>query len=510
MYLLFTASADNYITNKIISTSVSASDANVGQASTLDLFKIYDETVFTGYTGSFSAPTEISRVLIKFDISEISRSISPYAELDSVSCYLSLKDINGSLISPKKFNIIAFPLSASFDEGRGKDIYSFNDLDRSNWYTASYSNSADVPWKSPGARAEGFLNATDIDVIGSGSIGGTVTTLYGEQYFEKGHEDLLVDVTTAVSATMGGFMSDHGFCIAYSGSEETDAKTRFVKRFGSRHVRDYNLRPTMIVTYDDSKIDQRHQLRFNRSGSLFLTNHSYGYPANLISGSAASEIKGDNSLKVVFYTGSFAVTSSASQYKPANKYLDGVYKADVAFDEFSDSVIWVSSSFSQHVAHTGSLVINERWEDSSQKVTFYSGSFKVEKDKRYVDNTSVNYRLTITNLQSKYKPDEINEVRIFVRDISLTPLPVRKNHAIKSILLPEVYYRIRDTNTGKVVVPFTKTRNATRLSSDESGMYFNFSTKSLALGRLYTFDFLVVLGNNELCYETKSSFRVEK
>ena len=93
MHLLFTASADNYITNKIISTTLSASDANVGQASTLDLFKIYDETTFTGFTGSYSAPTEISRLLIKFDLSEISSSISSYAELDGFKAYLNLKDI---------------------------------------------------------------------------------------------------------------------------------------------------------------------------------------------------------------------------------------------------------------------------------------------------------------------------------------------------------------------------------------------------------------------------------
>ena len=55
MFLIFTASADNYITNKIISSTLSASDANVGQASTLDLYKLYDESVFSGFTGSFTS-----------------------------------------------------------------------------------------------------------------------------------------------------------------------------------------------------------------------------------------------------------------------------------------------------------------------------------------------------------------------------------------------------------------------------------------------------------------------
>ena len=249
---------------------------------------------------------------------------------------------------------------------------------------------------------------------------------------------------------------------------------------------------------------------FNRTGSLFLTNHSYGYGANLVSGSAATELKGDNSLKVIIYTGSYALTQSASQFKPANKYLDGVYKADVVFDEFSATAVYPSSSFAKHVAYTGSMLMNERWEDAAQKVTYYSGSFIVKKDKRYVDNTTVNYRITTTNLQSVYKPSEIKQVRIFVRDTAHQPKPVRTSYKIKSIIFPECYYRIRDLNTGKIVIPFTKTNNATRLSSDEDGMYFDFSTRSLALGRLYTFDVLVVLGNNETIYETNSSFRVEK
>ena len=41
MYRILTASADTYITNKIIDNSFRAKDANVGQAGTLDLFKLF-------------------------------------------------------------------------------------------------------------------------------------------------------------------------------------------------------------------------------------------------------------------------------------------------------------------------------------------------------------------------------------------------------------------------------------------------------------------------------------
>ena len=47
MYRILTASKDAYITNKIINNSFRATDANVGQAGTLDLFKLYDETTLS-------------------------------------------------------------------------------------------------------------------------------------------------------------------------------------------------------------------------------------------------------------------------------------------------------------------------------------------------------------------------------------------------------------------------------------------------------------------------------
>ena len=50
MILHFTASKDTYITNKIVGSSYRATDANVGQASTLDLFKLHNESKIAGET----------------------------------------------------------------------------------------------------------------------------------------------------------------------------------------------------------------------------------------------------------------------------------------------------------------------------------------------------------------------------------------------------------------------------------------------------------------------------
>ena len=67
MYRIISGSKDTYITNRIINNKFRATDANVGLAGTLDLFKLYDESTISGST----TPIELSRILIKFDYKDI-------------------------------------------------------------------------------------------------------------------------------------------------------------------------------------------------------------------------------------------------------------------------------------------------------------------------------------------------------------------------------------------------------------------------------------------------------
>ena len=63
MKIFCTSSKDTYITNKIVDSRLVADDANVGRAGTLDLFRLFNETLLRG-SGS---QDEVSRLLIKFD-----------------------------------------------------------------------------------------------------------------------------------------------------------------------------------------------------------------------------------------------------------------------------------------------------------------------------------------------------------------------------------------------------------------------------------------------------------
>ena len=74
-----------------------------------------------------------------------------------------------------------------------------------------------------------------------------------------------------------------------------------------------------------------------------------------------------------------------------------------------------------------------------------------------------------------------------------------------------MYYRVRDFESDRVLIPFERTNNATRLSTDSKGMYFDFYMDSLAKGRTYVFDFLIKDRDSDRIFtNVPARFRVEK
>ena len=107
MQRILTASKDTYITNKIVNNSIRATDANVGSAGSLDLFKLYDENTISGET----EPIELSRILIKFPIEEITTMDNAGiidVNDDSFKCVLKLHDVYGGQTTPSNFKTINF------------------------------------------------------------------------------------------------------------------------------------------------------------------------------------------------------------------------------------------------------------------------------------------------------------------------------------------------------------------------------------------------------------------
>ncbi len=489
MYRIISGSKDTYITNRIINNKFRATDANVGLAGTLDLFKLYNESSLTG----INKPVELSRILIKFDYKDAENLLNQ-GKIDinsnSFKAEIHMKDVYGGQTTPANFKIIAMPLAKNFDEGKGRDIVNFADIGSSNFVTASYSNNGTaIGWDLPGALASGSLGASNLDVYISGSLAGpsgtSVQSLTGEQTFTTGKEDLKINVTKAVSASLSGQLTNHGFVIAYSGSYETDEKTYFVKRFGSNNASNVFDRPQLVIKYDDSILDVNRNFVFNVTGSLFLNNFHRGIKSNILSGTSATQITGSDCMKLVLKSGSYTSTHSVSQYSVGEVFQTGMYTTSFAVSEYHSNLI-------EEVKRANSASFVQIWASNDLSVGYLTGSLIIKSPFRTAfDGTIERILVTCKNLKAKYRKNDEVKIRVFVENrdekIVFKKLPIENISEIYT----NMHYRVIDVDRSKVIIPFDTSGNSTRLSSDSDGMYFNISMKNLTPGRTYKFEFLI-------------------
>lgn len=491
MYRRLKASADTYITDKIISDK-RKKEANVGKASTLDLFKLHNVTK----SGSAADVTELSRILIKFDLSELKAltgSILNYAH-PSFKCYLKLFDVYHGNPTPSNFNVEVMPLSRSFYEGIGRDVEYFGDVDTSNFLTASYSDAPSL-WFAEGANRKGTLGASDIDVIIEGDLsdGNGTQNLIVNQQFSNGTEDLNVDITTIVSATLAGQLPDHGFRISLSSSMESDDYTYFVKRFASNDCSDDTKKPKILVKYNDSVQNHISDFYFDLSGSVFLRSFGRsGVAKNLISSSYQTITGNDSVLLKLVTTGSAGtlITSSflGSQHSIGSLFVTGVYSASFALSSYE-------SQYSALLKKSGSVTFEPVWSSVDGTVGYHTGSSFTMNRLNKQSFIELKQRLSINtmNLHSSYRQSDAPTIRIHVDDAERKVVASRIPLEKKSLIFTNMYYSIRDAMTNNVIIPFDTTEDtkSTILSVDEKGMYFKLYMTDFDPGRSYILDIML-------------------
>jgi hypothetical protein len=501
MYRILTASSDCYITDKIIRNTFRATDGNVGQAGTLDLYKLYDESSITGS----STPIEVSRLLLKFDVEPVRALTASILDLNNFRAVLHLSDVYGGQTVPTNFTVTAMPLSRSFDEGFGRDLVEFQDLDVANWVTASESSGLDT-WAVTGANGIGALNDASIDVMEEGNLGAGVVSLEGTQIFTTGEEDLRIDITTILSATVVGIIPDHGLRIAFTGSQETDAKTRFVKRFYSRHSTNTRKTPKIRVTFDDTIQDDHENFFFDLSGSLFLNNNQRGLPANIVSGSGLTEISGLNSLLVTLVSGTFSQSFTASQHQMGGNNIAGVYSATFALPSNHAELI-------TEIRNASSATFTEVWGSLDGTVPYFSGTLIINAITPTAQiRGQRRLEVSVTNTRAAYRKQDKARFTVYAfdydaaEDFKAMRVPVEA----KSIIFRDMHYQIRDFHSNDIIVPFDFVDYSTRMSTDSDGMYFDFYMDSLPPGRVYNIDVLVrERGIDQVLNDVGGRFRVE-
>lgn len=503
MYRIVKADKDTYITNKIVK-NVQKTKSNVGGAATLDLFKL------NVITHSGSLPNqEKSRLLIHFDLDPL-RELIQTKKLDfnspSFWCKLNLKDVYGGQPTPADFTVSIFPLSASFEEGLGKDVVFFSDSDISNWITASLG----ANWFITGCSkpCDSQIGGGDY-ITSSFSINDTKV----QQYFKTGEEDLLVDVTHIISATLSGEIPDEGFRISFDETIENNEKTYFVKRFGSSAVYNETKQPRLIYGFDDSTTDDSQNLIFDKSCNLFLRNYAAGSLTNILSGSALTEITGTNSLLLKLSTtavsGGYTLYFTGSQYSYSNSslaYVDGTYFAPIVINSFDPNIAQVLLSSS-------SINFAPVWISLDGTVVYNSGSLVTfNKPSRLSSTRSKKYVISVLNVKDSYKVNDspaLVNVNIFDQTsplLTVVKLPVE----LVGTVVNDVFYEVRDANTDEIVIPHDAPHNATKVSADANGMYFEFDPSSLFVNHTYVIDIVINTDGRKTKYKNVSqAFKIE-
>lgn len=514
MKIFCTASKDTYITNKIINSSYEAVDANVGQAGTLDLFKIYDENKLDGVGGQ----RELSRILIKFDLQKLRDLKSGVIDLNSPSfkAELCLFDVRSGHAVPKNFNVISMPLAINFDEGVGKDVATFGDLDVANYLTAGYDG-ADVKWYGDGAGTLGSLGSPS-DAYTLGDLGEGDVTFISEQFFEKGTEDLRLDVTDVVSGTIANIIPDYGFRISFGFSEEGDNKTRFLKRFASRHSSNPFIHPRLEISFDDSLTDDRGNVYFDSANRLFLRNLIRGELRNLQEGS--TEVTGDNCALLELSCGDFSqefdvhqlVAGTDIEPVPGTYYAENVvvYLNNLFREEVLDLPA-AAVTFAEHFARTGKATFQERWKSLDGNLIYHTGTLDVkfpERNLLYGDDLT-GYQVRSFNVREEYDAGCLETVRLFVDNYKKEVFRTRKTTLKKrSEILESLHYRIKDAESGFMIFDFDIAGGSTKTSYDVDGHYFNFDFGILPSGRTYRFEFLVNQNGQRKIIEDEVAFRI--
>ena len=505
MFRVLKADKDTYITNKYIDGSAAVS-GNVGIAGSLDLFKMYGITVVRS-GGQDYPKTELSRILLHFNLDPL-RTLVDAGKIDishdSFKCFLNLKDVYGGQPTPSNFTVNVFPLSASFSEGLGKDVAYYADEDQSNFLSASKTNS----WAGEGCSIACFSTGSGDYITSSITIVDTKVT----QSFLTGEEDLYVDVTKIISATLKDDLPDSGFRISYSEPLEQDLQTYFVKRFSSRHAYDESKRPKIIVKFDDSIPDDFANLYLDSStsSSIFLYNYVNAELTNLVSSSTL--ITGSNSLLLELQTkvsgvGTYSLHFTGSQYKQGANYLSGIYSASVSLPLSNQNL---KTAFQQ----SGSITFTPIWTSLDKTVIFVTGSsvkaYGPERTSQKLNPRR--YAVSVSGNSSEYQDSDDVTMRVNVFDAN-SPIVFAKRLPIKTpnVVLRNSHFAIRNIATNQYEIPFDSTDGSTKLSSDSDGMYFNFNTSALTPLNSYCIDIMFTIGGEQQKYlEASPVFKISK
>lgn len=328
--------------------------------------------------------------------------------------YLNKYMSDGVTHRASSFELEFFNLNEEWDEGSGYDFiydqeeYIFAPTGASNWVNAKNN----VEWISSGAY-------------------GTGSTILGTQQFQKGNENIQIDVTDYINSRLAGFTGSTGMGIKFTNDYEVlETLYREAVSFFARKTHTF-FEPHIETVYDDLIEDDRNYFFLDKDNSLYLY-------ANVGSNPSAVTV---NFVEIIDYNGQTISTISGSSVENVSL---GVYKITVNIDSdiYPDAVLFTDS---WNVTVNGkNKVINQEFYLISQDSYF---NFDLSNRINF-DNYMFNYFGIAQG--EKIKDNEIRRIQVDVKQL----YPNQNNN------IPlDVEYRLYNSQTVRhqfETIPWTK------------------------------------------------------
>lgn len=512
------ADADNTITNAYKQNmETRGTGANTGLADVLEAFSIYAREA----TGS----QELSRILIKFGISEISsdRSAGTLPASGSVSFYLRLYNAQTSKTVPRNLQMAIHAVSQSWQEGDGLDLENYTDITKinegSNWMSASntafWTDINNTLLVGGSYHTQSVPNAdvnTEIHIF--------------KQTLATGLEDINVDITPLVEQWIAGTYSNYGVGVALSASQEAyisgtlngvtsrtpripdpadtsqttiynpsgSKKSYYTKRFFARGTQYFFKKPCIEARWDSVTRDDRGDFMYSSSlapgednmNTLYLYNYVRGKLTNIPTLGATGSVmvslysgSADNSepsgSKLVLYDGTTNITGGWVS--------TGIYSCSVAITAAATPIKTLYD-----VWHSGTMQSEHGSPTSTQ---FFTGTIAAKKASAMAAVNNPKYFININNLRNEYRKDETARFSLYVRNKGWSPTVYTKaKETPEHIPIISASYRVFRTIDALEVIPHNTGSNyATGISYDVSGNYFDLDMSALEPGYEYGFKF---------------------
>ena len=194
----------------------------------------------------FWAATYNSRILIQFDLTQISSSINNGKITGDALYYLTLKSTD-SINLPTEYSIYAYPVSESWSNGRGFANNNPQITDGVSWrYRDSKLTGTLWTTSSYGPNTTGSFQTI--------AHGGTwFTSSAASQSFSLSDPDIRMDVTSIVHQWLSGSITNNGFILKLSDEVEQDTSEFGSIKFFSRETHTIFI-PRLEVYWNDNDL----------------------------------------------------------------------------------------------------------------------------------------------------------------------------------------------------------------------------------------------------------------